>query len=458
MARIDRIVNVQISLNTTAIKQQEFSDLLILGPHAHGANRTMIITQASELIDLGFAVTDPIYKAALSVFSQIPTISRLFIGRQLVASVPATVTEAVEGALYRLGIEWIDVNGVTQVAEGQYTALPGDDVADIATALAASVEASAAGPIVVAVAAAGVVTITPTNAGTSFGVVTTANITTPVATSTELPSVALTAIRAETDDWYGVSLTSRVQSDVLDAAAWVEANEKLLGVTSADAGIINPGTTTDLASLLEENQYFRTHVWYHADAANEWVDAAIAAKAFTFYPGGETWALKGLAGVKYDKLTEGQAQGVFAKNGNTFEQFRNFAITQNGKVAAGEWIDNIRFRDWLAEQVKINVVSAMINANGKVPYTDPGIQIIVTALRQALDLGVARGGIAPPEMGDDGSGQDRLIPSYVINAPRSSDIPFNDKANRILRDVNFTARLAGAIHVVEIKGSLTYAL
>lgn len=458
MARIDRIVNVQISLNTTAIKQQEFSDLLILGPHAKSVTRTMIVTQASELLDMGFLPTDPIYKAALSVFSQIPTISRLFIGRQLVASVAATVGPAVEGATYRIGISWIDTNGVQQVAEGQYTALSGDDEADIGTALAASIEASAAGPIVVAVAAAGVVTITPTNAGTSFGVITSDNVFTPVATSTELPSVALTAIRAETDDWYGVSLTSRVEADILDAAAWVEANEKLQGTTSADAGILNPGSTTDLASVLEENQYFRTHVWYHADAANEWVDAAIAAKAFTFYPGSETWALKGLAGVKYDNLTEGAAQAVFSKNANTFEQFRNFAITQNGSVAGGEWIDNIRFRDWLAEQVKINVVSAMINANGKVPFTDPGIQIIVTALRQALDLGVARGGIAPPEVGDDGSGRERVIPSYVINAPRSADIPFNDKANRILRDVNFTARLAGAIHVVEIKGSLTYAL
>ena len=112
-------------------------------------------------------------------------------------------------------------------------------------------------------------------------------------------------------------------------------------------------------------------------------------------------------------------------------------------------------RDWLAEQIKVNVVSAMINADGKVPYTDAGIRIIVAAMRQALDLGVARGGIAPEEVDPD---DDRVIPSYTISVPASANIAFNDKANRVLNDVKFTARLAGAIHVVNINGSLTYNL
>ncbi|MCT9127509.1 DUF3383 domain-containing protein [Cupriavidus gilardii] len=125
-------------------------------------------------------------------------------------------------------------------------------------------------------------------------------------------------------------------------------------------------------------------------------------------------------------------------------------------MAAGEWIDVIRFRDWLAEQIKINVVSALVNAsaNGKVPFTDGGIAIVTTAMRKALDLGVARNGIAPEELDEDG----RKIPSYTISAPLSANVPFNDKANRVLNDVSFTARLAGAIHAVTIRGNLTYSL
>ena len=65
---------------------------------------------------------------------------------------------------------------------------------------------------------------------------------------------------------------------------------------------------------------------------------------------------------------------------------------------------------------------------------------------------LSRGGIAPAEVDIEGN----LVPSYTIQVPLSMTISPNDKANRILRDVYFTARLAGAIHVVQIQGTLTY--
>ena len=40
--------------------------------------------------------------------------------------------------------------------------------------------------------------------------------------------------------------------------------------------------------------------------------------------------------------------------------------------------------------------------------------------------------------------------------PLAANISANTKAQRLLEDVKFTARLAGAIHVVEIAGSFTY--
>jgi len=454
MAKIDRIVNVQIALNTTAIKQQSFSDLLILGPHFLGVTRSMVITDSDELLDLGMQVTDPIYLAARDVFSQIPTINRLFIGRMLAAPSVVTVTAAADGAEYEAVIRWRDVNGVLQTATATVTAGALDTTTDIAADLAAAINATAA-PVTAAPALA-VVTITADVLTDPYSLTLDGNLSAAVATSVEDPAIALAAIQGETDDWYGVIPVSRVDATILAAAEWVEANEKLMGVGISDADVLDPGSTTDLGAQLQAAQYFRTHWWYHALAATEYAEAAISAKAFTFYPGAETWALKRLQGITFDNLTEGQALAVFNKSGNTFEPFRNFTATQNGRVAAGEWIDVIRFRDWLAEQIKINVVSAMINANGKIPYTDDGIQIIVTAMRQALDLGVTRGGIAPPEVDVDDN--NRVIPSYTISAPRSANIPFNNKANRILQDLNFTARLAGAIHTVEIKGSLTYAL
>ena len=174
-------------------------------------------------------------------------------------------------------------------------------------------------------------------------------------------------------------------------------------------------------------------------------------RCFTAVPGSETWALKRLAGVKVDALTETQFIVLKNKNVNTFERFRNLSLTQTGKVSAGEWIDVIRFRDWLAEEIKVNVLNVLVN-NEKVPYTDSGIAIIEGAIRQSLRQGQVNGGIAPVEYDENG---DKNL-GYTVTVPLASNISANQKASRILTDVYFTARLAGAIHVVEIRGQLTY--
>ena len=49
------------------------------------------------------------------------------------------------------------------------------------------------------------------------------------------------------------------------------------------------------------------------------------------------------------------------------------------------------------------------------------------------------------------------VPGFVITYPRSVELAPSIKASRVL-SLGFTARLAGAIHVVEITGALAYEL
>jgi hypothetical protein len=268
----------------------------------------------------------------------------------------------------------------------------------------------------------------------------------------EAVNVALAACRTANDDWYGFSDVSHTEADLIPAATWAEANQKLFLTTLSDADIA-AGTGAEPATGLMTGNFYRTAWWYNPDA-DQFPEVAIAARAFTILPGGETWANKRLSAVNATALAEGQAVNIFAKNGNTFEPFTGTnAITQNGKVAAGEWIDNIRFRDWLCLDITVRVFTALANAD-KVPYTDEGIAVIRQAMIAALDLGVRRGGIAPPAQSADNPRI--IIPSYTTTVPRRSQVSSNDVASRVLRDVGFTARLAGAIHAVEIRGTLTY--
>ena len=450
MANLDRIVSVSINLQTASIRQQSFSDMLVIGPHALSLSRVLIVTSADDLLSLGASEADPLYLAVADAFSQTSAIPQVYVGRLTIDTMRLSIDSVAAGKVYTVNLGWTQ-GGILMTAAPKYTAVAGDTATAVVAGLISAI--NAAGAPVTASNSSGLLTVVSGTPGTAFTLRPSGPMTLASTVSSESWTAALAACKTENDGWYGVVATTRVQSEILAIAAWVEAANRLYVTSVAEPGAIDASISSDTISLLKAGNFYRTAAFYHAVAATDWPEAAIMSKSFTKLPGSETWANQRLAAVSADPLTETQSIAVRNKNGNTFEPFRNdLSITQGGKVAGGEWIDVIRFRDWLAEQIKVTVFQLMVD--NRIPYTDSGIRMIVSKIRQALDLGVTRGGIAPEEMDDD----DKPVPSYTVSAPRSFDVSTNDKANRILNDVTWTARLAGAIHVVRITGTLTYQL
>lgn len=466
MASIDRLVNVHITLNTAGITQEGFSTLLCVGPHMHGLPRVSTYTNVNQMIEDGFSADDALYKMVAAAFAQTPAPAQVKVGRQQVDGFVLTVDQLGASSTYTLTVSNVANNG--DIREKAYTYTnSGGSVSDIlngllseinadSAAVIASASNSAVGMAVVGSAAVADKTITSLHLvakkpGTAFSVKVTDNLTAVMDGSNEDIADTMAAIMKSDDDFYGVALASRDDSHILDMAAWAESNEKLFGTATAADSAKNSEITNDIGSQLKNKNYYRAFWFYHANAATEYPECAVMARCFAINPGGETWANKQLSSITTDDLTETAYSAITGKNGNTFERFRNISITQNGKVAAGEWIDVIRFRDWLAEEIKVNVMNLLVN-HDKVLYTDAGIAAIEGQVRAALTLGQQRGGIAPTEYTADG--QTNL--GFAVSVPLSSSISANQKASRILNDVKFTARLAGAIHVVNITGSLTY--
>nr|DAN50175.1 MAG TPA: tail sheath protein [Caudoviricetes sp.] len=448
MANLDRIVNVQISLNTTGISKDGFSTMLIVGASVHTLARVETYTDANAMIKAGYTADDPLYLAAVDAFSQTPRPKVVKIGRRLVDSVKIKANKVTAAGVYTVTVSTKDKDG--NVSTKPYTITnTGGHAADIATALQTKVKEDTKAAVTATVSG-DELTLTGKSGG-SFKVEVSSMLTMENGAVTETIPQTMTAICTADNDWYGWTLASRAEEDVIAAAEWTEAQRKLFGTSSAADGIIDADVTNDIGSRLMEGNFYRSFYFYHADAAKDFPECAVMARCFATYPGGETWANKKLAGVTTDGLTETQYNAITKKNGNTFERFRNVTITQNGKVAAGEWIDVIRFRDWLQEEMTVNIFNVLIN-NDKVPYTDAGIALVEAQMRAALKLGQTRGGIAPDEYDENGN----TNAGYVVSAPLAANISANTKATRVLDDMRFTARLAGAIHAVEIKGSLTY--
>jgi len=264
----------------------------------------------------------------------------------------------------------------------------------------------------------------------------------------------LAAIQAEDPNWYGFALAQRGIPELnAAAAAWAETQTKIFFTSFVPEMITDASVTDDSLSELAAKNYLRTAVIVDKHAHEQYLEMAWMGRCFTIAPGGETWALKQLAGVQASGFTATEQQVIFKKGGNTFEQFApQIYLTTPGKMVNGEWIDVVRFRDWLENYIQTSLTTLMINRN-KVPYTDAGIALIVNNLMGSLLEGQRVGGIAPDEVDSEGNN----VKGFEIITPRSVEVSFQDKAERVL-NLSFSARLAGAIHLTNINGNLSYEL
>lgn len=239
--------------------------------------------------------------------------------------------------------------------------------------------------------------------------------------------------------WYGLALAGAEDSDYDEIAKLIESTEKIFAFS-----------TQSKENPLANNNFLRTFGIYH-EKQDEYAHVAWLAKGFSFDPGSETWAYKTLAGVTASDLTTREMRSLEENNLNYYVPCASKSITRTGKMISGEWIDVIRFRDWLKNEMQIRIFELFVR-NPKIPYVDSGIALVENQMRAVLQSGQAAGGIAETEFDEN----DEPVEGYTVSVPRAATISTAQRAKRALPDCKFTARLAGAIHVVELRGNLVY--
>lgn len=353
---LDDIIKCTIEISAPASNDATFDTILLVvaaptGTASLAPSGVVAIGRADELLEYGFAITDPAYKAATVAFSQNPAPSKLLIC-------------------------------VRQKEDDVYE------------------------------------------------------------------SITTTLIRANAEaDFYGIHLTSFKDSgDIQATVSWAEANEKLFFFEY-----------TDIESFPVENpNFYRTAGAFSGlapaqPAENDYAALAWMAKCFGYQPGTETWNMKSIATIAPSALTTSQKEALTQINATQFLRYAGDNISIGGKTLAGEWIDVIRFRDWLKAEMQTRVFN-VLKVNRKVPFTDDGIGLIEGAMEATLLKGQTIGGIAPTEYDADGN----EIPGFTVTVPRASELTEAERKSRKLTGCKYTARLAGAIHLVEIEGFLTF--
>lgn len=239
--------------------------------------------------------------------------------------------------------------------------------------------------------------------------------------------------------WYGLALVGAENADFDEVAALIESTEKILAIS-----------TDSKENPLQRNDYLRTFVVY-SEIPEEYIHIALMAACFSFDPGRETWAYKTLSGITPSELTSHEMNIFNDQNMNYYVSCANKNISMNGKVIGGEWIDIIRFRDWLNNQMQIKIFELFIK-NPKIPYLDSGIALVENQMREVLQKGQEVGGVAETEYDEN----DEPVYGYTVTVPKAASLSSAQRKGRKLVGCRFTARLAGAIHVVELRGNLVF--
>ena len=430
-----------ITVTSIAYEDIELTGFLVTG----GAGQeTIVATETVEQADEirtytsltavadDFATSDAEYKKASALFSQPLKPEKIKIGRRRsalaqVANIEvASVSDDTEYKVILNGTEYSFTSGVSATAN------------DIVDGLVSAINGGS-DPVTPSDNGDNF-DLTADTPGQSFDVTVTTNLT--FTTTTNNKGMADDISRAEQVDpaWYFLIITTSLDLDILEAAKSIESSIKLFFYETNSADVKN-NVANNIAAQVSAKGYDRTVQVYISTSTDE-ADAAWVGGQAPKSPGSITWKFKTLKGVTVDDLTSTEKANLEANNVNYYTPIGGQSIMQQGVCSSGEFIDIMRGTDWIHARIEENVYAALVNQD-KIPFTNAGIDVIKSKIKQILLKAVGLGILV-----------DEPARPLKVSAPDITLISANDKTTRLLQNVTFEGFYAGAIHKVKIQGYL----
>lgn len=172
--------------------------------------------------------------------------------------------------------------------------------------------------------------------------------------------------------------------------------------------------------------------------------AALVGEAAGLDAGSFTYKNLILKGIEPMNLTENEIDNITESNAITFVTKAGQNVTTEGKTLSGEYIDIVDSKDYIISQLEYRTQQTL-NNTPKIRYDNNGIAILESVAVDVMKDAFNKGIIA---VDDDGN------PAYTVDYASRSE---TDAADRLVRRYiggEFSFILAGAIHNVEIRGTI----
>lgn len=482
---ISGLIQTSVNLAPNPAQSPNLSNLLVLGSSAVIDVVQRISTYTSlAAVAAEFANNTPEYLAAVAWFGQSPQPTQLMIGRWVKTNSAAQLIGAPISAANQLMSVW---NAITNgsfhitVDGGASQSIIGLNFSAATTmaGVAAIIQAALVGATVIwdtfdqnfiftsnstVVGVSNVSFLTAGAAGTDIsgllgGLTGTAAYLAP-------STAAETALAAATlfdnnfgQQWYGLFIPEAVNADHLAVAGYIEAasNKHVYGVGTTDANAIVAAATTDIGYQLKALGYNKTLSQYSSTSVYA-VASLLGRILTTNYAGNNTtitlmW--KQEPGIAAESLSATALAAATGKNYNVFVAYNNnTAIIQNGVVASGNFVDTVIGTDALALDIQTSLYNLLYTSTTKIPQTDVGNNVLLTGIESVCAKYVQNGFIAPGTWTTGGFGAlnqgDFMPKGYYVYAPPITSQSAADRAARKSVAFQVAAKLAGAIHTVNV--------
>ena len=280
------------------------------------------------------------------------------------------------------------------------------------------------------------------------------------------------AANAVSNVWYGLTFPQNTAvklqlSDYVSIAAYILASSRsrMFGVTlygngtgaAGGTACLNSAITNDLASVLQSLNNKRVVVMY--SSSNPAAVETMYGRAFTTNWAASntayTLAYKQAPGITAEILTQNQFTALVSKGCNAdISVDNNTQFIWPGQMSQGYFFDEVHGTDWFANQVQTNVFNVLYQTQTKVPQTDPGSNMIATAINAANAAAVFNGFVAPgqwngPPIGNLQTGATLTTGYYVFYPPVASQSQA-DRETRVSVPFQDCIKLAGAVQEVDV--------
>lgn len=443
MASIADYVSVQVTRETRPIDQASFDTPLFLAAiNFYGASeRARVYKTLAAMAEDGFPTSHPAYLFVEAAFSQSQRPNSVVVGKQGYTAYKVVPTVANEAAYtIKVGVKGF-VKTITFTSDATATAT------EIVDGFVAAITGDSDLSDVTATNVADELVITPDASKECIVSADTNNLAVSL-NGAENITTALTSVALDNNDWFFLSGQSRLEADMLLFSAYAEANDKMyLGVGDV-ATIGDNGVSNDIASQLKALQYDNTHVW--AQAVSElggFEEGGLVGSIASANAGVTTLFGKTIKGASTSSFTATQETTVQDKNANFYPMVAGTGFYTDGKQASGEYFDTVRFSLWAKARVAEGIFGLMkrkSDAGVKIPYSNVGFSMIEQAIfNNMINVGVARGAILTTADGAEFNPR--------VNFPERSDVSVNNRAARILPDVEVEFIYSGAVQNVKVK-------